>query len=164
MKRLASALTAVTAMFALSACIGAQNIWGDFVDYADYQYENGTVYSNGADLTVYFDFDMDDITAEALKGINTFADTVAGNKSVGVVITGHTDTSGDQMYNQDLSERRAEAVRDTLMTAGVNYENTRVDIYGDGETNPAVKTGDGVPEQANRRVTVEAVIMGGSNW
>ncbi len=164
MKILASALTAVSAMFVLSACTGAQSTWNDFLEYADYQYEHGTAYSSDADLIVYFDFDMDDITSEAAKSIDTFAASVAGNDSVGVVITGHTDTSGDPTYNKDLSERRAEAVRDALMSAGVEYDNTRVDIYGDGETNPAVKTGDGVPEQANRRVTVEAVIIGGSNW
>ena len=72
------------------------------------------------------------------------------------IVTGHTDTAGDAAYNIDLSQRRANAVRDALLAAGINSDRARVEIFAEGESSPAVKTGDDVPERLNRRVTVFA--------
>ena len=70
-----------------------------------------------------------------------------------VVVVGHADTSGSQAYNVRLSERRAKAVADALVGAGVNQTSLSVDWKG--ETMPAVATGDGVKEPLNRRSTID---------
>jgi len=68
------------------------------------------------------------------------------------VVTGHTDTSGSDKYNQKLSERRAKAVADGL--AGLGVPATSLSVDWKGESAPAVATGDGVKEPLNRRSTV----------
>jgi outer membrane protein OmpA-like peptidoglycan-associated protein len=68
-------------------------------------------------------------------------------------IEGHTDTVGDAMMNQSLSERRAMAVRDYLVRQfGVGAE--RLQAIGLGEGQLAVPTRDETPEPRNRRVRV----------
>ena len=51
-----------------------------------------------------------------------------------VLVTGHTDRIGTQQYNQKLSERRADAVRDYLVSKGVPRD--RIETLGMGKTQP----------------------------
>ena len=51
-----------------------------------------------------------------------------------VLVTGHTDPIGTQQYNQKLSERRADAVRDYLVSKGVPRD--RIETLGMGKTQP----------------------------
>ncbi|MES2355637.1 MAG: OmpA family protein [Pseudomonadota bacterium] len=57
-----------------------------------------------------------------------------------IVATGHTDRFGSNGYNQKLSERRAHAVKDYLVSK--NIQASRVDAEGKGETQPVTKVGD----------------------
>jgi outer membrane protein OmpA-like peptidoglycan-associated protein len=68
-------------------------------------------------------------------------------------IEGHTDTVGDAAMNQTLSERRAAAVRDLLVTR-FGIAAGRLEVMGFGESALLVPTGDGRPEPRNRRVQV----------
>ncbi len=68
-------------------------------------------------------------------------------------IEGHTDTVGSATMNQALSERRAEAVRDTLVTRH-GIDPARLETEGFGETRLLVPTPDGRAEPRNRRVQV----------
>ena len=68
-------------------------------------------------------------------------------------IVGHTDTSGSAAYNVRLSERRAKAVADALVGAGV--AQTALTIDWKGKTDLAVQTADGVKEPLNRRSTID---------
>lgn len=68
-------------------------------------------------------------------------------------IEGHTDRVGTNATNQDLSERRAAAVRDYL-TAKHGIAATRLDTVGRGEDDPEVATADEIPDARNRRVRV----------
>jgi outer membrane protein OmpA-like peptidoglycan-associated protein len=68
-------------------------------------------------------------------------------------IEGHTDTAGPDDMNRELSQRRAEAVRDFLMQR-YNVPAARLEAVGLGESQLLVKTGDERPEQRNRRVQV----------
>jgi hypothetical protein len=72
--------------------------------------------------------------------------------SANIQVAGHTDTSGNADYNQALSERREQAVADELTRLGVPASAINATAYG--ETQPAVPTGDGVPEAQNRRVDI----------
>jgi outer membrane protein OmpA-like peptidoglycan-associated protein len=69
-----------------------------------------------------------------------------------IVLTGHTDRVGPENYNLRLSLRRAEAVRDALIAGGVPAE--LIAVEGRGESENAIPTADGQPEQANRRVVI----------
>jgi OmpA-OmpF porin, OOP family len=51
-----------------------------------------------------------------------------------VLVTGHTDPIGSQAYNQKLSERRADAVRDYLVSKGVPKD--KIETLGMGKTQP----------------------------
>jgi OOP family OmpA-OmpF porin len=51
-----------------------------------------------------------------------------------VLVTGHTDRIGSQAYNQKLSERRADAVRDYLVSKGVPRD--KIETLGMGKTQP----------------------------
>ena len=70
----------------------------------------------------------------------------------GISVTGHADRAGANSYNQQLSEVRAKVVEEFLYELGVPKKT--VGITARGETNPAVNTGDGVRELANRRVVI----------
>jgi outer membrane protein OmpA-like peptidoglycan-associated protein len=70
-----------------------------------------------------------------------------------VVIIGHTDKSGDAKYNEDLSRRRATAVRDLLIAGGVAAASIEVAWRGDRE--PLPETAGAIYDQRNRRVEVK---------
>src|SRR5919106_1222287 len=65
----------------------------------------------------------------------------------------HADTAGPPDYNMELSERRAETIATELARAGIPAQIITTEAYG--ETQLAVPTPDGTPEQANRRVVVD---------
>ena len=74
----------------------------------------------------------------------------AGN--VTVTINGHTDRSGTEEYNMQLSEKRAKFVMEALKAAGVPEKIMK--YFAFGESDPAVPTADGVKEPKNRRVEI----------
>lgn len=103
-------------------------------------------------ITVYFDYDKSNLTAEASTLIREAAARALENDINTVVVSGNTDTSGSSAYNQALSERRARAVRDALVANGVPADSVRMEALG--ETNLAKPTPDGVREPLNRRAEV----------
>ena len=101
---------------------------------------------------VYFPFDSNEITYEAQLEINKAEKAASKLKGSQMLLTAHTDTSGSEQYNLDLSARRAKAVVDTLELIGVSRDGVTASAVG--ESDPAVATGDGVREQKNRRVEI----------
>jgi outer membrane protein OmpA-like peptidoglycan-associated protein len=73
-------------------------------------------------------------------------------RPIAVTVVGHTDATGSEDRNIDLSLRRAYAARGYLHTRGITAD--RVNIDGRGSTEPLVPNKDGKPEPANRRVDV----------
>ena len=69
-----------------------------------------------------------------------------------VQIVGHTDSDGDAAYNQQLSERRANAVADVLLNQGVPYN--RVRAFGRGESQPIASNFTPEGKAQNRRVEI----------
>jgi outer membrane protein OmpA-like peptidoglycan-associated protein len=72
-----------------------------------------------------------------------------------ILVEGHTDIKGSESYNQQLSERRAQAVRDALVNRGV--DSRRLRVIGYGESQP-ISSDDAM----NRRVElrIEAIQQG----
>jgi OmpA-OmpF porin, OOP family len=101
---------------------------------------------------VLFDFDKSDINAAAQSVINQVIADYNANKSTAVSVTGHTDRAGSDAYNERLSERRADTVREALIAGGIPAE--AITTAWKGESENAVPTEDGVREQANRRAEV----------
>ncbi len=105
---------------------------------------------------VYFGWDLATIDSDAAELIATFATKFKRECAIGrVEIIAHTDSSGSNDYNQALSVRRAEAVRDALIFQGVPAQ--KITIGAKSEFDLAVSTGDGVRESGNRRATMTLI-------
>jgi outer membrane protein OmpA-like peptidoglycan-associated protein len=76
--------------------------------------------------------------------------------SLHVAIEGHTDSIGSDDYNQQLSERRAQAVRDYFVQQGIN--SSAVEAHGYGKTEPIASNDTTEGRQQNRRV--ELILSG----
>jgi outer membrane protein OmpA-like peptidoglycan-associated protein len=70
-------------------------------------------------------------------------------------VYGHTDSTGSDTYNQALSERRARAVADYLISRGVGY--ARIRSQGFGEPQPIASNDSEQGRSANRRVEIKIV-------
>ena len=72
--------------------------------------------------------------------------------SLRILIEGHADEDGSEKYNLGLSMRRAQAVADFLINAGIS--SNRIDIQGLGESAPAVQGSDEDARARNRRAVI----------
>ncbi|TVQ83425.1 MAG: OmpA family protein [Micavibrio sp.] len=102
---------------------------------------------------VFFDWDKSVLTQSALDVLDAIADEVKSREDVTrIKIVGHTDSSGSRAYNQRLSMRRGNAVRDALAERGV--DPSKLVVEGRGQEDLLVKTADNVREPANRRAQI----------
>jgi outer membrane protein OmpA-like peptidoglycan-associated protein len=69
-----------------------------------------------------------------------------------IIVTGHTDSKGAEEYNQKLSERRAESVKNAL--AGVGVNPSRINTIGYGKSKPIADNSTEAGRQMNRRVEI----------
>jgi OOP family OmpA-OmpF porin len=113
--------------------------------------------------TKMFDFDSARLTADTPK-LDEIAAALNANPSIdNVVITGYTDRLGSDKYNQKLSERRANSVKEYLVGKGIAAN--RLVAEGKGEANPVVtcnnkKRADLIAcLEPNRRVEVEQITI-----
>ena len=100
-----------------------------------------------------FDFDKSVVRADGKKSIDDALAKLRGVDLEMVIATGHTDSVGTDAYNQKLSERRAAAIKDYLVSKGI--PGSKVTTIGKGESQPVAtnKTAEG--RQKNRRVDIE---------
>ena len=106
-----------------------------------------------AGTLIFFDFDQATIKSGELAKIDKIAEAAAKNGAeYKIVAVGHTDRAGPDSYNQDLSMRRAKAIKDALVERGVS--SGVIVAEGKGETQPLQSTADGVAEAENRRAQV----------
>jgi peptidoglycan-associated lipoprotein len=101
---------------------------------------------------VYFDFDQYSLTAESRAVLLAHADKLKG-ASAAVRLEGHADERGSREYNMALGEKRANAVRDFLVTQGVN--GSSLEVVSFGEEQPAATGSDEASWSQNRRVEVK---------
>ena len=100
-----------------------------------------------------FDFDKSVLRPDGRKSIDDALAKLKGVDLEMVIATGHTDSIGTDAYNQKLSERRAAAVKDYLVSKGIAA--SKITTIGKGESQPVAtnKTAEG--RQKNRRVDIE---------
>jgi peptidoglycan-associated lipoprotein len=101
---------------------------------------------------VYFDFDQYALTAESRAVLLAHADKLKG-ASTSVRLEGHADERGSREYNMALGEKRANAVRDFLVTQGVS--GSSLDVVSFGEEQPAATGHEESSWSQNRRVEVK---------
>lgn len=107
----------------------------------------------------YFGFDKAVLKPEGMAKLDEVAAAIQGKQDPRIQITGYTDRIGAEDYNRDLSQRRAEAVRDYLVSKGIDTEI--IETAAMGEKNPVVacegKTGNELIRclAPNRRTEVE---------
>ncbi|SRR5712692_2105631 len=78
-----------------------------------------------------FDFDKSDIRANQMSEVSDIAAYVKQNPSTKVGLDGHADPRGSDAYNQALSERRVNAVREALIKAGVPADKIATGAFGE---------------------------------
>lgn len=101
-------------------------------------------------LRVNFAFDKAEVLDAYSSILSETVDFMSENKNYKVELQGHTDSRGTTKYNQDLSERRALAVKNALSTLGVDKD--RISTVGYGESKPIVSNETDEGRAENRRV------------
>ena len=103
----------------------------------------------------FFDFNKSDLKAEGKAKLDDLVSKMGGINLEVIIAVGHTDAIGNDAYNQKLSVKRADAVKNYLTSKGV--EKNRVYTEGKGEKQPVAdnKTTEG--RAKNRRVEIEVV-------
>jgi OOP family OmpA-OmpF porin len=110
---------------------------------------------NLSDDLLKFDFDKATLRPENRELLSRIAGILLTSKNYSIDIYGHTDDVGSGEYNQGLSERRAQTVRDYMVDAGL--DPNIVTTQGFGKTRPLVP-GTSPPARAkNRRVEIGIV-------
>lgn len=102
-----------------------------------------------------FDFDKAVLKPEAKTKLADLAAKAKEIKLEVVIAIGHTDSVGTDAYNQKLSERRANAVKDYLVSQGI--EPSRIYTEGKGESQPVADNKSSAGRAKNRRVEIEVV-------
>lgn len=106
-------------------------------------------------LTVQFATNSAQLTPAAMRTLDELGRALTSQALANYRfrIEGHTDTVGSPEHNQKLSEERAKAVVDYLVSK-FGVDRSRLEPAGMGESQLLVQTGNNVPEPRNRRVTV----------
>lgn len=99
-----------------------------------------------------YDFDSDVVKSEARKNLRALASSLDKYPNTDILIVGHTDQVGPASYNQGLSERRASAAENYLVSQGV--ARSRLATRGMGETDPVASNDTEGGRSLNRRVEV----------
>lgn len=101
---------------------------------------------------VLFDTGRSDLRSEAREALAKLTGIVLNYPSLRLTIEGHTDSTGSPEFNQTLSEKRASAVRDYLVSQGLDPGS--LFSQGLGMNNPVADNGTAAGRQQNRRVEI----------
>jgi len=105
---------------------------------------------------VLFDFGKYDLRPEAREKLAKLSGIILAHQGLNLAIEGHTDNVGSEEFNQTLSEKRAETVRQYLIDQGL--DGSSVTAAGFGKSSPIADNGSAAGRQKNRRV--EIVVSG----
>ncbi len=109
---------------------------------------------------IHYDFDKDNIRKDAARILDELVRTLRDNPTLEIELGSHTDSRGVDIYNLDLSQRRARSVVNYLVSRGIS--RTRLTAKGYGETQLLNRCGNGVQcseaeHQANRRTEFKII-------
>jgi type II secretory pathway predicted ATPase ExeA/outer membrane protein OmpA-like peptidoglycan-associated protein len=103
--------------------------------------------------TIFFEQDSAMIGSQYGAALRRIADALAKNPGTSAILEGHTDSSGEESYNLDLSSRRAIAVRNALVDE-LQVSTTRLAALGAGAASPVQPNSSAAGRAYNRRVEV----------
>ena len=108
---------------------------------------------------IFYDYDQWFIREDAKPSLNSLSNIMKTNPSIRIQLSSHTDCRGTDEYNLDLSQKRAQAAIDYLMSVGIPA--SRLTAQGFGESNPSVicdcDTCTEEQHQKNRRTTFKII-------
>jgi OOP family OmpA-OmpF porin len=118
---------------------------------------------NTMSTAALFDFDKAVLKEEGKVALHELGDAIKakGAKVVDIDIIGHTDSTGPAEYNMGLSVRRAEAVRDYIVSEGIDANI--IDVSGEGENNPIASNDTAEGRAENRRVDINVGVEQATN-
>jgi outer membrane protein OmpA-like peptidoglycan-associated protein len=109
----------------------------------------------GFELTlsdVLFEFDKANLKAGSARNLTSITEFLRENPQRQITVEGYTDNVGSDAYNLELSQRRAEAVRDFFVQNGISAD--RINARGLGEEYPVASNETQAGRQENRRVQI----------
>ena len=101
---------------------------------------------------LYFEAGGNVLTAQSALDFERSKKEIAERPAPEIRVVGHTDRVGNAEANDNLSKKRADAIRTLLIESGVQAD--RIESVGRGEGDPLVPTADDVDEPKNRRVEI----------
>lgn len=114
--------------------------------------------AGGETLALYFGFDEDEVSPRTRRQLEIVARILRSDSAKKITLSGHTDALGTRNYNDDLSARRADVVRDMLIEAGVS--TAQIVTVAKGSSQPrrpnVTETGADNPDgrKVNRRTEI----------
>lgn len=105
------------------------------------------------DSPILFDTDSSVLKPQSKQLLDDVARVLTDYPDTNVLVKGHTDNTGSESHNQSLSERRAHAVHNYLVTQGVTV--ARLNSMGFGESMPVADNGTNYGRSQNRRVELQ---------
>ena len=149
-KRLFAVLAAVALISGCASTSGDNEIDdADAQEAAQQAEEQSEAFVQNAKDRVFFGFDKSNLSAEAVRVLKVQAEYLKANPEKQIVIEGHADDRGTREYNLALGERRAVAVKNYLISRGVDADRIRVISYG--KERPAVVGANEAAWSQNRR-------------
>jgi type IX secretion system PorP/SprF family membrane protein len=103
-------------------------------------------------LFVYFDHDKSTLINSYKEKLDTFTASIDSLHNYTILVSGHTDSDGDSMYNIYLGQSRAQEVLKYLVEKGVHLKDIKTFTYG--KTNPVTDNNDDAHKALNRRVEI----------
>jgi len=103
-------------------------------------------------FTLYFLLGNSELTPESKPVLELLKAELARRPAPEIIVIGHTDLVAGDSFNDALSLKRAEMVREVIVQAGI--APVLIEVTGRGKREPVVRTEDGAPEPRNRRVEV----------
>ena len=103
----------------------------------------------------FFDFDKSNLKPEGRQILDQVAAQANTINLETLIATGHTDSIGTEQYNMGLSQRRANSVKEYLISKGMAAD--RIYVEGKGETSPVASNATREGRAQNRRVEIEIV-------
>jgi type II secretory pathway predicted ATPase ExeA/outer membrane protein OmpA-like peptidoglycan-associated protein len=108
---------------------------------------------------VFFDQDSAAISRQYRSALQQIADALSKDPRASAILEGHTDDTGPEAYNMELSSRRAIAVRNTLISE-FNVSSEQLTAMGSGSAAPVRPNSNAAGRAYNRRVAVRFVRLG----
>jgi OOP family OmpA-OmpF porin len=109
--------------------------------------------SGDVKLIIPFGYNDGEPKEKAFDTLDRLAAVMAENLDMEIVVKGHTDTIGSPLYNKNLSELRANSVKEYLVAKGISP--LRIRTIGMGEEDPIKPNATLADRDVNRRAEIE---------